>query len=78
MKERMKERNIIDEEVNCLCCTCLGKPGDCSMYETFFKLSYELRNKIFPQAMRNVELNFKLGIGIHNTTTRVHNQNIFF
>jgi len=27
--------------------------------------------------MCNVDLNFKLGIGIHNTTTRVRNQNIF-
>jgi len=24
----MKERKIIDEEENCVCCICLGKPGD--------------------------------------------------
>lgn len=74
----MKERKIIDKEENCVCCICLGKPGDFSKHETLFKISYELRNKIFPQAMCSAGLNFKLGICIHNTTTRVRNQNIFF
>jgi len=44
----MKERKIIDKEENCVCCICLGKPGDFSKHETLFKISYELRNKIFP------------------------------